>query len=186
MSNPYESPYSDPYQQPARPYGYGQPTGHERTPLVQQVRIIAILNAVQGGLEVIMGLIQGSMAFFFPALMMMEQGNQGPGAPPDEFFWVIGLIYGVIGLVLLTGGGLRIFAAIRNYRYRGRMLGIVSFGVGLLSIITCYCAPTAIGLLVWGLIAYLNPSVMQAFEMGEQGESPEQIMQHFSPYGGYQ
>ena len=187
MSNPYESPQSDFYEQPAKPGEYGEATGHVPSPLVQQVRVIAVLNAVQGGLEIIMGLIQGSMAFLFPALMIMDaNANQGPDAPPEEFFWVISLIYGGIGLVLLIGGGLRVFATIRNWGYRGRVLGIVSFSVGMLSIITCYCAPTGIGLLVWGLIAYLNPSVKQAFEMGEEGVPPEEIMRRFSPYGSYQ
>ena len=103
MSNPYESPQSDPYQQPAKPFGPAQPAGHLPSPLVQQVRIIAVLNGVQGGLEVIMGLIQGSMAFLFPMLVMMEGNANGGEDPPEEMFWVLGVIYGAIGLALGAG-----------------------------------------------------------------------------------
>ena len=186
MSNPYESPNSDPYKSSYSPE-YSAPVGHVPSPLVQQVRIIAILNAIQGGLEILMGLIQGSMAFVFPAIMMMDPNLQDdPEAPPDAFFWGLGIAYAIIGLALLIGGGLRILATFRNWNFRGRMLGIVSMGVGMVSMLTCYCAPTGIGLLVWGLIAYLNPSVIQAFEMGEDGEHPETILQTFSPHSHYQ
>ena len=43
------------------------------------------------------------------------------------------------------------------------------------SMFTGYCAPTAIALLIYGLIIYLNDDVRRAFEMGEQGYPPEHI-----------
>ncbi len=44
---------------------------------------------------------------------------------------------------------------------------------------TCYCAPTAIALGVYGLITYLNYEVAQAFVMGEAGRTREEILAAF-------
>ena len=41
---------------------------------------------------------------------------------------------------------------------------------------------TAVGLLVYGLIIYVNPAVKAAFEMARQGRSPQQILAAFNPY----
>jgi hypothetical protein len=61
-------------------------------------------------------------------------------------------------------------------------MGLVSIIVGLASMFTCYCAPTAIALLVYGLMIYLNNAVRTAFQMGQQGQSAEQILAAFNPY----
>jgi hypothetical protein len=67
-------------------------------------------------------------------------------------------------------------AGIRNYKFRGRTLGLIALGGGMVTVMTCYCAPTAIGLGVYGLITYLNPEVAQAFAMGEAGTSRDDIL----------
>ena len=186
MSNPYESPSYDSYSPPPqKPTGNMPPGGAVPSPLVQQVRVIAILNAVQGGLELLMGLYYIGMAFFFPAMMMMDPDiNNNPNEPPEQFFWIFIIIFGLLGGGVFVSAILRIVAAFKNWNYRGRILGIISFGAGMVTVITCYCAPTAVGMLIYGLIVYLNPSVAHAFEMGESGEPPETIQARFSPYGG--
>jgi hypothetical protein len=45
----------------------------------------------------------------------------------------------------------------------------VALVMGSISIGTCYCAPTSIALLVYGLIIYLNNSAVQAFALAKQG-----------------
>jgi hypothetical protein len=42
-----------------------------------------------------------------------------------------------------------------------------------------FCAPTAIALLIFGLIIYLNADVQRAFELGEQGATPDQILKDY-------
>src|SRR5205823_5880308 len=66
-------------------------------------------------------------------------------------------------------GLLRIVAGLFNIRYRRRGLGIAALAVGLVTMMTAYCAPTAIGLAVYGLIVYLNEPVVLAFQMGDSG-----------------
>lgn len=178
--NPYESPPSTVTGQPA--YA-GVDTGYG---MVSQIRIVAVLNGVQGALEIPMGLMWIAGGMFVPVMFRMEQQRNAnrPPPPPEEFLWLIAGVYLVFGTLTLAFGGLRIFAAVSNYRYKRRTLGIVSMCLGLASMLSCYCAPTGIGVLVYGLIVFLNPAVKAAFAMGEQGLSSHQVLQSFIPFRG--
>ena len=96
--------------------------------------------------------------------------------------WVLGVIYLGLGAPILLAGVLRIFAGVQNFRFRGRTLGIISMIAGMASMLTCYCAPTGIGVLIYGLIVYMNPAVAAAFAMGQQGASGSEILAAFMPY----
>lgn len=185
MSNPYQPPGFDPKYFQDSPGQYPpQPMVDSGYGYVAQVRVVAILNCVQGGLEIPLGLMLAAAAVFIPyAIQMEEQAGGGGGDPPEELKWIIGGAYGIIGGALLLSGILRIYAGIQNYRFRQRTLGLVSFFLGLASMITCYCAPTSIGVLVYGLIVYLNPAVKAAFEMGKQGLTGDQILASFTAPG---
>lgn len=184
MSNPYQTPAFDPKQfrdQPA--YATASPSDYG---WVNQVRLFAILNAVQGMLEIPMGCFTTGMGIVLPAMIRIDKAKNPGGGPlssSDEMmFWVLSLVYLGIGLPVLISGILRIVAGWKNYRFRGRTLGMVSIIAGLGSLFSCYCAPTAVGLLVYGLIIFVNPAVKAAFEMAKQGQSPEQILAAFNPY----
>jgi hypothetical protein len=180
MSNPYQSPSPNAYQPLGAPGYVPSDPGYG---WVNQIRIFAVLNAVQGVLEVLMALLYISMAFFVPAMMQLERANNpNVRQPPEELFWFMLAVYGGMGLAVLVAAILRLCAAWSNYKYRGRTLAIVSVVGGMLSMLGCYCAPTAVALLVWGLILMLNPAVKAAFEMGEQGYAPDQILAAFMPY----
>ena len=90
--------------------------------------------------------------------------------------WVLAGVYLAIGIPVLISGILRIVAGVQNYRFKGRTLSLVSIIVGMATLFSCYCAPTAMGLLVYGLILHLNPAVRAAFEMGRKGHSADQIL----------
>ena len=89
------------------------------------------------------------------------------------------LLYVVTGLVIVIVGGLNIFAGLKVKNYRGKTLAIVALAAGLLTSVTCWCAPTALGLLIYGLIVLMNEDVKRAFEMGEQGYSPQDIQRNY-------
>jgi len=181
MNNPYQSPAFDSKQFQDQPAFV--PPGAQDSSWVGQVRIFAILNAVQGVLEIPMGMFTTGMALLFPALIQMDKArNPNAGPQPEEFMWFVSAIYLAIGIPVLASGILRVVAAIRNYSFKGRTLGIVSICAGLGSMLSCYCAPTAIGLLVYGLILFLNPAVKMAFEMARQGQTADRILAAFSPY----
>jgi hypothetical protein len=85
-----------------------------------------------------------------------------------------------LGLLVLLGSALHIVAGIRNYGYRSRTLGIVALITGMATtLVTCYCAPTAIAIGVYGLVCYLNPSVTQAFQMVATGRPKSEVLTWF-------
>lgn len=181
--NPYSSPPFDPKQFQDQPAYAGSAASDAGW--VSQVRVFSIFNGIQGALEIPMGLILVGMGVLLPALTQIEEfkkGQNGQEPPPAEFLWFFGIIYFVIGIPVLACGILRIVAAFRNYRFKGRTLGVVSIIAGLCSMLSCYCAPTAVGLLVYGLILFLNPAVKAAFQMVEQGQTVAQVLAAFSPY----
>ena len=89
------------------------------------------------------------------------------------------ILYVVVGLVIAVIGGLNIFAGLKVKNYRGKTLAIIALAAGLLASLTCWCAPTALGLLIYGLIVLMNEDVKRAFEMGEQGYSPQDIQRNY-------
>lgn len=185
MDNPYESPtpLSKFADQPYSPTG--APSGVVRG-MVGHVRVVAILMIVQGALQLLMGLVLAGTGVFMGVMIgndpQFRQGQAGGQPPPEWLPWLFGAVYGGIGLVALVSGILLIYGGIRGFSFRSRTLGIIAQISSLSSIFTCYCAPTAVGLLVYGLIVYLDSSVKQAFAMGEQGTSADQIDASFNPY----
>jgi len=157
---PYESPKHD-----TPPSG---PPPRKPGP-VKHVPIVAVLMIVQGALEALLGLL----FLIFGPVALSGAMAQGGSEPPPVFVGVLAIF---LALFLLASAGLLIFAGIRNLKYRSRTLGLVALAVGALSSITCYCAPTALGLLIYGLIVYLNGDVRRAFELGEQGATSDEIV----------
>lgn len=184
MSNPYASPSFDPKQFQDYPSQFPPPqnTGFG---WVQQIRVVAILNCVQGGLECLMGLMTGGAGVFVGMMLQAERnnpGNRNMNGPPDGMEWIIGGAYLAVGLLILAAGIFRVYAGVRNFGYRNRILGIVSLVCGLVSMFGCYCAPTSIAMLIYGLIVFLNPAVQAAFVLGEQGTPSDAILNSFLPY----
>ena len=172
MSNPYQSPAFDPKQ--FQDQTVQMPAGAGDYGWVSQVRIFAILNAVQGGLEMPMGLMLIGAGAFFPAIMAAEKANNPGANPSDGFLWVLVASYLTIGSLTLIGGLLRIVACFYNFSYRGRGIALASMIAGMASTLTCYCFPTSLAVLIYGLILHMNPAVKQAFEMGAQADARRQ------------
>ncbi|MCI0458139.1 MAG: hypothetical protein L0Z62_14340 [Gemmataceae bacterium] len=148
--------------------------------MAHQIPVVAILMIVQGTLELLMAALLYFGAFFVPALFGQMQQNPafGPGARPEDLEamrTILPLVYGSMGTAALIAGVLHLVAGIRNLSYRGRTLGLVALFLGLVSIGTCYCAPTTIGLTIYGLIVYFNAQSIRAFELGQQGLRAEEI-----------
>jgi hypothetical protein len=181
MSNPYQSPQSQPFD---AKYFQDAPVltqGGGEYGWVQQVRVYAVLSAVQGLLELPMGAMLVGVGAMFPVLVKMEP-PRGGNPPPDAVLYAMTAMYAGLGSVLLLAAFLRFFAAYRNFYFKGRLLGIASMILGLGSMLSCYCAPTAIAVLVYGLIIYLNPAVKLAFDMGQSGRTPDEIFAAFTPF----
>jgi hypothetical protein len=169
--NPYASPTSAPDA------GYGGPGGPiVSRGMVAHVLAVAIMMIVQGVMEILLGLMYAGAGLVVPMLMESELRRNPSGAPPTWFFLAL---YGAMGLMGLVPGILHLIGGIRGLRYRGRTFGILALCAGMLSVFTCYCAPTSIALGIYGLITYLNPQVAQAFAMGDAGRTRDEIRSAF-------
>jgi hypothetical protein len=182
-----ENEFNQPINPYAQPSSFAKPAGGgaDQEPglsYVKQINVIAILTLVQGGLLLVMGIFYSFYAVFV--------GNMQQWMPPEErarmqeqgadfgfqiIFWA-GI---VIGSLVFLCGILHIIAGYRNLKYRGRIFSIVTWILGLGACLTCYCLPTSIGLLVYGLIIYLNPATARAFELRESGLSKDEIDRKF-------
>jgi hypothetical protein len=149
-------------------------TSHLGRGLVGHVRIVAGLMIAQSILE----LGFGAFCLFFGIVVLAIPAEAFGGSDPQV---MAGLMI-FIGLPGLVCGSLRLVAGIFNLRFRRRGLGMIALGIGLATVFTAYCAPTAIALAIYGLIVYVNESVAKAFEMGDSGRSVSEINATF-PHG---
>ena len=170
MSLDHPNPYAAP--NPVKPLGgpqpyYGPP---QQSPWITQIMVVSILMFVQAGFEILMGLLSLVYVamFGFMGTSIINSGNrpvQRPDQPPPELiFGLIAVGFGVVCLICIFSGALRIYAGVNNIKHRRRTLGIVSLCFGAITALTFYCLPTSIGLLIYGLIIYLNPEVKRAFD----------------------
>ena len=182
MDNPYASPppleprFGDVAPQADANY---RPRG-----MVGHVRVLGILMIVQGALDIAMGVMLIVMAIIMPMMMQNDPAFQRPGvdAPPQAFFIGMMIGYGGIGLTITAVALLNIYAGWQTFNFRQRNLGMIGIALGPLAILTCYCFPTSLALLIYGLIVFLNPSVVEAFRLGKEGRSADEIDAMFNPY----
>ena len=168
MDNPYQSPREAPLEAAAVSRG-GR---------AKQIPVVAILLIVQGALELLMGgfyLISGGIVATIMARQPPPAGN--PNLPFSPV-WFMGGMYAVMGFGALAVAALKIFAGWRNYSFRGRTWGVAALVSGMASLVTCYCFPTALLLMIYGLIVYLSADAAWAFSMGDQGLSRDQVLWH--------
>jgi hypothetical protein len=139
----------------------------------RQIKVVAILLMVEGGLESLMGIFLTVMG---PVMMtiLKDAPTTSSGSPPPPALF--GAIYIVMGVATLHAGIIKVVAGIRNVSFKSRMLGFIGLGSCLLSFASCYCIPTALGVGIYGLIVYINEKSAQAFQMGDSGMPADQIV----------
>jgi hypothetical protein len=148
---------------------YARPRMH------RQINTVAILMIIHGSIESLLGILLAAMGPIMFGFMKMSPSGSRSGAPKEGEIVLMSVIYGVLGVLVLAAGVLKIVAGIKNMKYRSRTLGIVALSSAIVSMFTCYCLPTALALAVYGLIVYLNEQSARAFQMGDQGMSPNEI-----------
>jgi hypothetical protein len=148
--------------------------------MVPQVQVVSILMIVHGALVSLVGIV---LAAIGPAIfvLMSAQGRRKVLETDDKaVLGVITVVYGAIGLAVLTAGVLNIVAGARSLKFRGRGLALTALYLNIIPLITCYCAPTSIGMMIYGLIVFFNADVARAFQMAERGLPPEEVRARFS------
>jgi hypothetical protein len=137
--------------------------------LVGHVPIVAGLMIALGALEGVLALL--FMMFALVASVLPPEAGANPV--------MLATMYSGLAVFTACCAAMRLLAGLANYRFRRRKLGIAALGLGLLTVFTGFCAPTAIGLAVYGLIVYFNDSVIAAFDLGEAGKSTTEIQAAF-------
>lgn len=140
--------------------------------MVRQVQVVAILMIVNGALISLMGLYLACMGPF----MFFVTTTGGPASRPATIM-VMSSIYLALGLLVLTAAALNITAGIRSLKYRGRTLALVALFCNLVPMFTCYCIPTSLGLMIYGLIVFFHHEVADAFARVADGLPPERVRQ---------
>jgi hypothetical protein len=157
MENPYQSPQTSSGELAVSPHGG----------LARQIPIVAILLMVQGGLELLMGALYAIFGGTVALYAQQEAVRSG---------MALGGVSGMMGGAGVVAGALHAIAGWQNYLFRRRWLGVIGLVTGLGSILTCYCFPTALLLMIYGLVVYLNAGSSWAFALGRRGMSREQIL----------
>jgi hypothetical protein len=176
MENPYQSP-----EESSTPFGPAAMTPELRPAgLVHHVRAIAILMLIQGMLELFAAFGLGAMAIVMPRMIEADMRQmEHPPQMPHNVLTIFTAEFGVMAAAALVTAALHVVAGLRNYQFRGRVMGIVALAGGLATLFTCWCLPTALALGIYGLIVYLNGPVSQAFRMREAGCSTSDIFLTF-------
>jgi hypothetical protein len=141
--------------------------------LVGHVPIVAMLM-------IGLGVLEGALALLFVMFALVSSVlPPESGANPV----MLAILYSGLAVFTLSCAVIRLLAGLSVLRFRRRKLGLAALGLGLLTVFTGLCAPTAIGLAVYGLIVLFNDPVIAAFELGEAGQTADQIQAAFPPGG---
>lgn len=136
----------------------------EQGRFVAQVPVFAILLAAHGVL------LAGMGAYFliYTALFLLHGVSANDAIPTGEADgFISGMLFGAFGFIgaaTLIVGILQLVAGLRLRTFRSRLLGFVALAAGLLTVISCYCAPSSIALLIWGAIVLRSPDVAARFD----------------------
>lgn len=170
--NPYQAYNHVPNQLPDAAPGL-------RRSILSQIRVISILLIVHGVMLTLMGFFLIGMAVVMPTFIAAhnQQLKQPSGPPPEQLQTILLATYGLMGAAGLIPGILQIVAGVNNLRLRGRVLGIVALLGGMVAVGTCYCAPTAIALAIYGLVIYFNDTAQKAFALGAEGRTMAEVEQ---------
>lgn len=145
--------------------------------MTKQVPVIGILMIVNGSCASLLGLL---LAVGGPAFITLMRQEAPPPADADVVLTITFLFYLIVGVVVLGAGIMNIVGGVRALYYRNRGLVITALFLNILPIFTCYCAPTSLGMMIYGLIVMFNSEVAQAFALGATGLSAEQIRAEMS------
>lgn len=127
-----------------------------RDAFLSQVPVVGILTIVQGSLEMLYSLFCVGMGFF---LMFADIPQERNGLPPS----ILGTGMLIFGAIVAVVSLMRIASGIFVYRYRRRVLALVTNVLGLATMLTCYCAPSSIAICIYSFIVLMQPSVIAAF-----------------------
>jgi MFS family permease len=146
---------------------------------VGHVQILGVLMIVHGIIDVMAAIGMGAYAWLMPEFIQQAgAANGGKPMPPEAELMVV-LIMGGIGVVFLVAGIGSILGGIWAIQFRRRSGVITGLIAGLAMLMSCYCFPTSLILMIYGLFVMLDPAVKFAFGLRQQGRGVKEIQQAF-------
>jgi hypothetical protein len=143
--------------------------------VVRQVQVVAILMIANGMLLTLMGLYNALGALLF-GFLLMAPGAKPPSNSADEtMIAVMAGLQSLLGLAVLLAAVLNIVAGIRCLRLRGRTLALVALFSNVAPLLTCWCAPLCLALMIYGLIVFFHADVAFAFAEVAAGAPAERF-----------
>ena len=136
---------------------------------VQQVRVSSSLQIMVGGLELL------PAAYLLVAAGMFAVESFGLNRQADSRILIEYTAVSFGGFTIFIVAVLRIWSGIAGFKFKRRKMAIFASVLGMTSALTMYCSVFSIGMLIYGLIIYLDRNVKRAYEMAEQGMTPDQI-----------
>lgn len=171
MSDSFQNPFADRPQTAAdNVQTYQGFSGRGVPSTVQQVMVVSILQIVVGALE----LLVAAGLFAIAVIYVVEFFGIKPSRGHFSFL----LEYAAAsfgGFTIFIAAVLRIRSGIAGFKFKRRKMAIFASVLGMTSALTMYCSIFSIGMLIYGLIIYLDRNVKRAYEMAEQGMTPDQI-----------
>jgi hypothetical protein len=150
--------------------------------MVPQITVVGILMIVNGALASLIGIFVALMGpLMFSMFQRMPPGPPGAPPPPQGLINMISLMYLMMGTSVLVGGAMNVVGGIRALAYRNRALVITALFFNIIPMLTCYCLPTSLGVMIYGLIVMFQPDVAQAFALAEDGHPLEEIRRRLHP-----
>ena len=176
MTDSSQNPYATPPRAAAADVQtYQGFSGRGLPSTVQQVMVVSILQIVVGALEL---LVSAILAVYTGILGAMSTGAIEMPEGEEEALFVFGIISAVtlfLGLAIFIAAVLRIWSGIAGFKFKRRKMAIFASVLGMTSALTMYCSVFSVGMLIYGLIIYFDRNVKRAYEMAEQGMTPDQI-----------
>ena len=176
MTDSSQNPYATPPRAAAADVQtYQGFSGRGLPSTVQQVMVVSILQIVVGALEL---LVSAILAVYTGILGAMSTGAIEMPEGEEEALFVFGIISAVMLFfvsAIFIAALLRIWSGIAGFKFKRRKMAIFASVLGITSALTGLCSIFSIGMLIYGLIIYLNRDVRRAYEMAEQGMTPDQI-----------
>ena len=176
MTDSSQNPYATPPRAAAADVQtYQGFSGRGLPSTVQQVMVVSILQIVVGAREL---LVSAILAVYTGILGAMSTGAIEMPEGEEEALFVFGIISVVMlffGSAIFIAAVLRIWSGIAGFKFKRRKMAIFASVLGMTSALTMYCSVFSIGMLIYGLIIYFDRNVKRAYEMAEQGMTPDQI-----------
>jgi hypothetical protein len=138
---------------------------------------------VHGGLTLLFGLVYVILG---PVLLVAISLDSHASKADKQSMPIIAALCFGCGAVMVVIAILNLVAGIRCLGFRSRTLALVAVFSNIPVIFTGYCAPTAIGVLIYGLIVFLNADVTEAFRMRERGLTVQEIRAALAPSRRYE